>query len=58
MYAMHSISNQHFDFVREIVADYIAQNKDAHDLALYNRVRRARLMLRAWERNKAHGKER
>jgi hypothetical protein len=55
---MHSISNQHFDFVREIISDYIAQNKDAHDLALYNRVRRARLMLRTWERNKAHGKER
>lgn len=55
---MHEISNQHFDFAREIVNEFISQNKDARDLAIYNKVRRARLMLRAWNKNKPYDKRR
>lgn len=51
---MREISNSDFNFASEIINDYISQNKDSRSLALFNRVRRARVMLRKWAKNKAY----
>lgn len=55
---MHEISNNDFSLAVELLNEYITSNKDSHDLATYNKARRARLMLRKWSKNEAYDKRR
>lgn len=48
--AMREISNSDFDFARDIINEFISQNKDSRSLTLYNRVRRAKVMMRKWSK--------
>lgn len=54
---MHAISNTQFEQAVELIQAYIADNSGARDLRTFNRVRRARLLLRALAKNKAYKKE-
>ncbi len=50
---MRTISNSDFDFAMDIINDYISQNKDSRSLTQFNRVRRAKVMLRKWNNKKS-----
>lgn len=47
---MREISNSDFDFARDIINEFISQNKDSRSLTLYNRVRSAKVMMRKWSK--------
>lgn len=55
---MHEISNNDFSLAVELLNEYISSHKDSHDLATFNKARRARLMLRKWSKNEAYDKRR
>jgi hypothetical protein len=44
---MHTISNRHYDFIKEVMNEYIREHINDEDLRTYNRARRAVLLMRA-----------
>jgi hypothetical protein len=55
--AMHAISNTQFEQAVELIQAYIADNSAKRDLRTVNKVRRARLLLRAFDKNTAYKKK-
>lgn len=53
---MHAISNSNFDYVVELLQAYIADNSARRDVRTVNRVRRARLLLRAFAKSQPYQK--
>jgi hypothetical protein len=53
---MHAISNTQFEQAVELIQAYINDNSAARDLRTFNKVRRARLLLRALAKNPAYKK--
>lgn len=54
---MHEISNSHFEQAVFYVQAYIDNNSTSRDLRTENKVRRARLLLRALAKNEAYTKK-
>lgn len=48
---MHAISNRQFEQVKDTLQAYYLDNYQSQDLKVYNRARRAKLLLRAFENN-------
>lgn len=49
---MHAISNRQFEQVKDTLLAYYLDNYQSQDLKVYNRARRAKLLLRAFAKNK------